>query len=329
MRSSGKLWLRMLQTVLSFSLLFYLIRFIDWETVHGLFESGVVFSLWPGPVVLLVGVVLAATRWYSILEFLGITIRRSDALRFYLAGNFYGVMLPGVLGGDLVRVALTRLETDRGTAAVAASVAIERSFGLWSIALIGTLGAITLSPPLKEELGRAVLFLSPIIAVGVPLAAYASLHGAGWVGGLRSERGYVARLVLFVQKIAAIARSFPPRLASMTLLLSIAFQGAEIFIFYYFGSVLGIQVPFTFYLFVVPIVYLSTLVPISLGGVGVREGVLVWFFAMIGIAAGDAVLLAFLIYLNRVVVAVIGGCTHFFKALIHRNATLPQEDISK
>ena len=48
----------------------------------------------------------------------------------YLIGNFYSVLLPGVLGGDVVRAAMCRTKTGGTATAVLASIGIERGLGL-------------------------------------------------------------------------------------------------------------------------------------------------------------------------------------------------------
>ncbi len=61
-----------------------------------------------------------------------------------------------------------------------------------------------------------------------------------------------------------------------------------------------------------PVTYIITTIPVSLGGLGVREGVLVYLLTQISITPSDAVTLSFLIYCNRVFVASIGGITQVF-----------------
>jgi hypothetical protein len=57
-------------------------------------------------------------------------------------------------------------------------------------------------------------------------------------------------------------------------------------------------------------VYLATVLPISPGGLGVREGTLVIVLAQFGLAASDAALLAVAVFLNRVAVGAVGAVQH-------------------
>jgi uncharacterized membrane protein YbhN (UPF0104 family) len=225
----------------------------------------------------------------------------------YLIGNFYSVLLPGVLGGDVVRAALGRTKTGGTAATVLASVVIERGLGLWGVTLIGAFGAfaIVLQMPLSFDI--ALLLLSPLMAVGIPLVFWLAYVLASRVGRAKKGLGLVGKGIEMVQQFARCVHELPTGLTMRTLLFSTAFQASEIFIYVYFGHVMQIDVPFAFYLFVIPLVYLATVLPISLGGIGVREGVLVWFLGIAGISASEGVLLAFLVYMNRVLVGAIGG----------------------
>jgi glycosyltransferase 2 family protein len=70
---------------------------------------------------------------------------------------------------------------------------------------------------------------------------------------------------------------------------------------------LRIHLPFSYFLILFPIVYLATVLPISIGGIGVREGVLVYFLSQSGVPTSDAISLSFLVYMNRMISALIGG----------------------
>ena len=100
---------------------------------------------------------------------------------------------------------------------------------------------------------------------------------------------------------------------------SIGFQGVDILASYCFVLGLRIELPFSYFLVLFPIVYLVTVLPISLGGLGVRESILVYFLHQAGVTASDAVSLSFLIYFNRVFAALIGGGSQVFSKHSNRS----------
>ncbi len=85
------------------------------------------------------------------------------------------------------------------------------------------------------------------------------------------------------------------------------------------SQAIGLAVSLTEFFAIIPLVYLVTILPISLGGLGVREGMLVFLLAQFNVAITDAVTLSFLIYLNRVVVGSLGGLIQLKDTLTDNN----------
>lgn len=252
-----------------------------------------------------------------LLDSFGIFITHLRALCLYLVGNFYSVLLPGVIGGDAVRMGLCIVST-RGTASkVLASLMVERVLGMWGLALLGTISLISLGSGFRETFGLQAVLISPVLALVVPLAVvllFGSFKISEWLVPRSWRTGNKFR---FLAEMASLVLSISPRNVLITLVLSTAFQFSEILVFYYFGTILNLGLPLVLYLAVVPIVYFATIVPISLGGIGVRESVLVWLLTKVGVVASDAVLLGFMVYLNRIFVSLIGGGIQWSRVLKH------------
>ena len=90
---------------------------------------------------------------------------------------------------------------------------------------------------------------------------------------------------------------------------------------------IGIAPPFVLFLLVNPVIYLFMILPISLGGVGVREGIMVLFLSLVGISNTEAATVALLIYVNHVVVGLWGGVIQLKMGLHPReDAELAQQE---
>ena len=72
------------------------------------------------------------------------------------------------------------------------------------------------------------------------------------------------------------------------------------------GSSLNIQIPLLLYFSIVPIVFLATAIPITVGGLGVREGVIIYLLIKFGIDAQSAIALS-LIYFGIIVFITLPG----------------------
>jgi hypothetical protein len=69
MRLETKHSLRLLQAAISIAIVYYLLQLVDWKVLEQLLFSGILPALWPGPLILLLGLMLAAERWRAILGF--------------------------------------------------------------------------------------------------------------------------------------------------------------------------------------------------------------------------------------------------------------------
>lgn len=221
-------------------------------------------------------------------------------LAHYLLGLFLNNFLPGGFGGDLVRVgALTqdgqRLDT------VANSVLMARLVGLWSIVLLASLSAplyaLTTNwqrafPLTMIALGAlAIAFLGTIFLFGAPMTFLVNHLPARWQTWHNQLRSYREnRRVL----ICAIGLSF-------------SIQFLAVAINFLVAQALGFSIPFAVLLFSIPLINLVALLPISIGGFGVREGAYYYMLGFFGVSAGDAVLLSLAVYIILLLVSAVGA----------------------
>ncbi|MDB4534161.1 flippase-like domain-containing protein [Vicingaceae bacterium] len=119
------------------------------------------------------------------------------------------------------------------------------------------------------------------------------------------------RWISEIIRIYTVMRNIPVRTLLVVAVLSGIAQGMDIGASYFLARSINIDLPFAFFLVAIPIVYLGTVLPISLGGLGVREGILLVILMRVGELSSDAIILSSLLYLNRVFVAAIGGIAQF------------------
>jgi uncharacterized membrane protein YbhN (UPF0104 family) len=90
------------------------------------------------------------------------------------------------------------------------------------------------------------------------------------------------------------------------LVLSALAQLTDIIVTKLFCWHLLLDVTISELLFIMPLVYLAAAIPISLGGFGVREGALVALLSLYGVEVSMAIILAFMLYLSKVVAGIFG-----------------------
>lgn len=299
-------WPRLLKALVSLCLLAYVVWLVDWHQVAALWRDGRLYQLWPGPLLLTLGLWVAAARWRLMLAAQGVEISHRQALTLYWRATFFGVFLPGVIGGDVVRAVLCQRATGANPAVIAFGIAAERLAGMWCLAAIGTIGVLLLPDALKSAFSVSLIGLTPAMALLIPLLVWAALCGRHVLAKLTRPLWVATLSAAVVRMMDSLAR-VPAGVFSKVLVAGLVFQFSEILVFALFGHILGLTVPWHVWMFVVPLVYLATVLPVSVGGLGVREGALVWLLAQAGVVSASAALLALLIYLNRVVTASVGA----------------------
>lgn len=253
-------------------------------------------------------VLLSAARWGAVLEALGQRPPFRRLFTLYLAGQFMGNVLPSTIGGDALRV--SRLSKDTGDSpTVFASVVLERLTG-WLVLPVITLIALAVNPGLRE-LGQASALASGVAAgtlalLGVVLFL-AAREGRGIEERLEQNEGWrrftsAVRYGLrrLMHEPAATARILATGFAYQLILISSALMAAR-----------ALNLPSgagpTALLAFVPAVLTAQVLPISISGLGVREGLFVLFLNPLGVPRSQAIALGLLLYLLNLVVSLCGA----------------------
>ncbi len=254
------------------------------------------------------GVVLSAVRWSAVLHALGLAPPFGRLLSLYFAGQFMGNVLPSTIGGDALRV--SRLSKENGEAPTTfASVVLERLTG-WLVLPVITLLGLAINPGLRE-LGQATLiafatasFTLALLVVVVFLTARqgrgieAKLeHNEGWRRFTSAVRFGIRRLA---DEPVATAKILATGFAYQFILIGSALMAAR-------ALDLPAGVGPTALLAFVPAVLIAQVLPISISGLGVREGLFALFLHPLGVPRSQAIALGLLLYLLNLVVSLFGA----------------------
>lgn len=259
-----------------------------------------------GVALFLVSYFFGAARWHHMLHLLGIRADRRRVLRHTLAGQFVSVVLPGSVGGDVLRARRLAGEVGDGSG-IAASVALERLTG-WAVLPLFTVIGFALNGGLRH-VGRA-----SNVALLVALATWGLLGLLMFTGGHRSLG------VRFGSAAKGWRRMIGTTHFGMARLRSQPRQGLEVFVAgalqaltqisaaYIAARVLGIeQVGATVLLVFYPAIGILQVLPIAVGGLGVREWALALFLNPLGVPTERAVALGLLMYALTVATSLVGA----------------------
>jgi uncharacterized membrane protein YbhN (UPF0104 family) len=258
----------------------------------------------------LAGVVLSAARWNAVLAALGQRPPFRRLLSLYFAGQFMGNVLPSTIGGDALRVSRLARDTGEGPTAFA-SVVLERLTG-WLVLPVITLVGLAVNPGLRE-LGRASALAFGVAVATLLLLAVVLLLTTRQGTGIEAKLGHNEGWRRFTSAVRFGIRRLTrdPRAAAPILATAFAYQLILI------GSALmaarALNLPAgagpTALVAFVPAVLTAQVLPLSISGLGVREGLFVLFLGPLGIPRSQAIALGLLMYLLNLVVSLFGAPT--------------------
>ncbi len=274
---------------------------------------------------LLASNVLGAWQWQQLLRAVEIRIPFWKVLSYYHVGLFFNNFLPANVGGDFARV-LDAARYGPSRAAAFSTVIMDRLLG--TLALAG-LALVTTLPAFRDfhQVGGL-----PISAVYLALVGFFALSVAmTWVvfhpASLPVLQRGLARVGLggFHQALDDLAgrlRDFRDRRGLFARLLGVAIvvQVARIGVHVLVARALGLDLRLQFFFLLVPLLAIAVSLPISLNGIGVREGTGIVLFGLVGVGRAEAFTLQFTVYLVAVAVSLLGGLVFLARAPRRRAA---------
>jgi uncharacterized membrane protein YbhN (UPF0104 family) len=246
-------------------------------------------------VLVLLDRVVMIWRWILLLRANGTVIETRTAARIFLVSSFVGSFLPAGVGGDAARAyALGQRTSQRGAAV--ASVAIDRILGVVAIALMGAIGVTAYA---RQHPDPQVQFVAVSSAATVFALSIGAVWADRWIRWLPAAWHAWApvRLPLRIADAVAAYRGTPRTLVAV-FGLSVLVQVLRILQAYGLGLGLGLRVPFAYYLVFMPIGLLMLLLPISISGFGLPQGVMVWLLRPLGVPDALSFALTTLIVLS-------------------------------
>lgn len=244
---------------------------------------------------------LRALRWQVLLRGLGVTVPFKRLSSLYFIGSFFNAFLLSGFGGDVMRVVEVSRNIPLNIAA--GTVLVDRLSGLLMLFVMGLL-ALPFRPdnfsPEETWLVAAVSIIG--LVLGFILLDGRLLRRLGrWLPRKLSPigDGPMAQLLQAVQGCGRTA-------VTQALLISTLFNLILVAWWWLSGKALGFDIPYSYYLLVIPMLSISLLVP-SVSGLGVRENLAPFLFAAAGLVSEEAAALSFLVFILMRVGSLIGA----------------------
>lgn len=247
----------------------------------------------------------AAVRWRMLIAGVDEAPPLGRFVSLIFSSTFVAYFLPGGIGGEILRIyGLTRGSVTLSRAL--ASVFVERVLALLALGVLILYGlAVSPAAPPAAVLYAVILSFG---AIGFATALIFSPVVRRIVGRLLAQFK-LARIQRGIHKVYDSFDVFltRPMLLVKGMIFALLFQLMRVLAVWVSALALGLDIRFDLLLHVVPIVNLVTQIPVSIGGLGVREASYVALFGLAGIASETAVALSLMTYALLVLAVTPGG----------------------
>ena len=235
---------------------------------------------------------VSAWRWRLLLAAQDVRVSRWRLSESFLVATFFNNFLPSNIGGDVVRVADTAPYTGGRTLATTV-VLLDRVLGLLALFAIAAIGSLLAAQRGLAVPGAAYLWVALVggAFVLVPVLRRPRLF-AGLVRPLRRlHAGWILeRLYTFGSALERFGRQ--PAQVGLAFAGALVVQLLLVAFFLCAARSLAIPLGVVAATMTVPVALAAQMVPISIGGFGVREAVFSWFFVRLGLDISAALALS-------------------------------------
>lgn len=289
-KSKVKKWLLLLLKIaISVACLWYVSTKIDFSQAGQALKKANPGLLLLALLAFVISKLVSAFRLNIYFSNINIHLPSWQNIKLYWLGMFYNLFLPGSISGDAYKVILLKRKHNAPYKKTSAAVLLDRFSGLLGLGLIGAVYSIIV---LKEG-----WYITAIVA------------------------GAIVGVIAFYVITRLYFRDFLSSFFS-TLLLGIVVQGSQVICAYLIMAALDIPSHVHEYIFLFLASSVASVLPLTVGGLGIREIVFVQGAIYFSLDKQVSVVISLLFYLITLVVSA-GGMIYLFKDPLKTTSTPP------
>jgi glycosyltransferase 2 family protein len=307
----GKRLKLILRTIISITLLAFLLKAVSWSTLFTTLAHSHQADMLMGLAVGILCIFLSAYSWHALVQAEHISTDLARLVNLYLVGIAFSHFLPSSMGGDVAKAYYVGRDSGNMVGSTSA-VLMSRITGFIGMLLITIPVLLIWHARFNSRIVVSFLLLSLLLVL--------MIVGAIFIATLlpqASNRLFKGRLMNYQAVVMVIEVGQTLNLAArrsralcIALGFSVLFWIASFLNYYGYAKALGVQVPFSFYIIAISLASIVAFFPVTINGFGLREGVLVYAFSTVHVSASTALLVAFLIDIQVLLFGLIGGCIY-------------------
>ena len=261
----------------------------------------------PAALILFSTTLLQAFRWSIILRSFDISARYGQLYSIVLIGCFFNLFLPSTVGGDFFRAYYLGKHEKTGLPVAATTTLLDRISGISALLFLGLFCSFFSAQSLGGIPLRIIfvgIFL--VFLVGIVMFFNPFLHRLLEKMMIRiGAKGLAERTPQISEGATRFRKNIPDVL--LTFCLSLVIQLIAISSVWVAAMAMHIDAPFLLFLIFVPLINIAVSIPLTINGVGLREGMYFLLFSQIGIPMEASITLSLVTMLLNFSMALPGG----------------------
>jgi hypothetical protein len=308
-----KIFSILLRIGISSLLLFILFRRINMQDILRIISAVNPYLLIAAFLIIVFNFVLCFFRWWMLLKAANVHLKKGRAAVSHCAGLFFNLLLPSTIGGDFIRSLDLGAHT-RKLREVTAAVLLDRLSGFVGLVTVAFLGVI-LGYKLVEN--KTILLGVGSIATILGLLLVVLFNNAIYSKVNRFLEKRPNRILAVLRALHHEIYIFRDRRGVLfgNLIFSLIVQLTMPLGCYVIFLALGVNINPIYLLIFIPLINVITFLPISIGGLGLRDISTVTLFGTIGVSKDLSLTMSLLIFFFIFLIGIAGGVVYFWRKI--------------
>lgn len=292
--------------------LFYLLfRKVDFQQFSATLRHARMGLLLLAFLILWVGHYICIFRWRMLMRPLMPALSIGRLFGIYCIGLFFNIVLPSLVGGDVVKMYYAGKPSKLYARSFAATF-LDRDAGMLAMMIIACTATLIHPVSIVKIPVSLIVWASSLFFLSANIAIFTrSLHR------LVTRALHKLRLSKIAAKIDTVSETFQimakARAALLgSLAISLVNQIMVIVDIWILSEGLRLHVSILYFLVFVPVITLVSMIPISLNGMGLREYAFLSLFSAIGVPPASSIALGLLSSVVIILSAIPGGVIYLF-----------------
>lgn len=302
-----KVTVTLIKIFVSIILVVFLLAKLGLRDIASQFATANTWWFIGGIIVFSLSNLLGSLQWYLLMKTRGIEIPLVKVISYYYVGLFFNNFLVGYVGGDVIRIYDISKASGNSSTAIS-TVFFDRLIGfvmLTTLALVAGLIWRNIFQSKTVILVILLIFVCWVISF-IVLFNEKFARKIGWIFRFVLPAKFNNKIREVYSNINSFKHA--QKTIIMVLVMSFVIQVFRILVHFFAALSVGLQAHVKYFFIFVPVIALLASLPISIGGIGIRESSGVALFSQINSFQPETIVaMEFLAYVIGLLATIPGG----------------------